>query len=66
MRMQWKLVTLFSLLILLSMQFIGAYFIQNLKSYYLNNFSHSLNAQAQFLTYYLVPYLRRILFIQAR
>ncbi|MBE3554546.1 MAG: HAMP domain-containing protein [Thermicanus sp.] len=58
MRMQWKLVTLFSLLILLSMQFIGAYFIQNLKSYYLNNFSHSLNAQAQFLTYYLVPYLR--------
>lgn len=58
MRMQWKLVTLFTLLILLSMQFIGAYFIQNIKSYYLNTFSHSLNAQAQFLTYYLAPYLK--------
>lgn len=58
MRMQWKLVTLFTLLILLSMQFIGAYFIQNIKSYYLQNFSNSLNSQAQFLTYYLVPYLK--------
>jgi two-component system sensor histidine kinase VicK len=57
-RMQWKLVIIFTLLILFSMQFIGAYFYQNLKAYYLNNFNVSINSQAQFLSYYLEPYLK--------
>jgi two-component system sensor histidine kinase VicK len=57
MRMQWKIVLIFTLLILFAMQFIGAYFIQNLKSYYIDNFNRSINAQAQLLTIPLTQYL---------
>lgn len=55
--MQWKLVLIITLLILLSMQFIGAYFIQNLKNYYMNNFTTSINTQAEILAYNLKSYL---------
>lgn len=55
--MQWKLVLIITLLILLSMQFIGAYFIQNLKNYYMNNFNVSLNTQAEILSFNLKSYL---------
>lgn len=56
-RMQWKLVLIITLLILLSTQFIGAYFIQNLKNYYMNNFNSSLNTQAEILSFNLKSYL---------
>lgn len=39
------------------MQFIGAYFIQNLKNYYMTNFNESLNTQAEILAYNLTSYL---------
>ncbi len=41
---QWKMVVIYMLLILLAMQFIGAYFAREVESYYLNSFSETLNA----------------------
>lgn len=55
--MQWKLVLIITLLILLSMQFIGAYFIQNLKNYYMDNFNESLHTQAEILSFNLKSYM---------
>ncbi|MBN6187270.1 HAMP domain-containing protein [Aneurinibacillus sp. BA2021] len=46
---QWKVVTLYLLLILIAMQVIGAYFIRATETYYLNNFSETLNTQANLL-----------------
>ena len=46
---QWKMVVIYMLLILLAMQFIGAYFAREVESYYLNSFSETLNAQASLL-----------------
>ncbi|EST51916.1 histidine kinase [Brevibacillus panacihumi W25] len=46
---QWKIVVIYMLLILLAMQFIGAYFAREVESYYINNFSEALNAQASLL-----------------
>lgn len=46
---QWKMVVIYMLLILLAMQFIGAYFAREVESYYLNSFSEALNAQASLL-----------------
>jgi two-component system sensor histidine kinase VicK len=46
---QWKMVVIYMLLILLAMQFIGAYFAREVESYYLNNFSEALNGQASLL-----------------
>lgn len=46
---QWKMVVIYMLLILLAMQFIGAYFARQVESYYVNNFSEALNGQASLL-----------------
>jgi len=46
---QWKMVVIYMLLILLAMQFIGAYFARQVESYYLNSFSEALNAQGSLL-----------------
>lgn len=46
---QWKVVILYLLLILIAMQVIGAYFIRATETYYLNNFSETLNTQANLL-----------------
>ncbi|MBO8165112.1 MAG: cell wall metabolism sensor histidine kinase WalK [Brevibacillus sp.] len=46
---QWKIVVIYMLLILLAMQFIGAYFAREVETYYTNNFSETLNAQATML-----------------
>ena len=46
---QWKMVVIYMLLILLAMQFIGAYFARQVESYYLNSFSGALNAQGSLL-----------------
>ncbi|MDA5109465.1 cell wall metabolism sensor histidine kinase WalK [Brevibacillus thermoruber] len=55
---QWKVVVIYMLLILMAMQFIGAYFAREVESYYLNNFSETLNAQASLLATHLEGYLR--------
>lgn len=54
---QWKLVVIYMLLILIAMQFIGAYFAREVESYYTNNFNETLNAQATLLATHLGKYL---------
>ncbi len=54
---QWKLVVMYMLLILMAMQFIGAYFAREVESYYTNNFNETLNAQASLLATHLGKYL---------
>ncbi|WP_047153301.1 cell wall metabolism sensor histidine kinase WalK [Aneurinibacillus tyrosinisolvens] len=54
---QWKVVTLYLLLILIAMQVIGAYFIRSAESYYVNNFTETLNTQANLLAVNLEKYL---------
>ncbi|MDF2684359.1 MAG: walK [Brevibacillus sp.] len=55
---QWKMVVIYMLLILLAMQFIGAYFAREVESYYINNFSEALNGQASLLASLLESDLR--------
>lgn len=55
---QWKMVVIYMLLILMAMQFIGAYFAREVESYYINNFSETLNAQASLLATLSQGYLR--------
>jgi two-component system sensor histidine kinase VicK len=55
---QWKLVVIYMLLILLAMQFIGAYFAREVERYYSTNFSESLNTQASLLATLLERYLQ--------
>lgn len=47
---QWKLVVIYILLIVMAMQFIGAYFTREVESYYTNTFSETLNSQATLLS----------------
>lgn len=54
---QWKLVIIYILLILISMQIIGIYFIQSLEKYYVDNFNETLYAQASLLSVNLERYL---------
>jgi two-component system sensor histidine kinase VicK len=54
---QWKVVILYLLLILIAMQVIGAYFIRAAESYYLNNFTETLNTQANLLAVNVEKYL---------
>ena len=55
--MQWKLVIIYILLIVFSMQVIGMYFIQSVEKYYLDNFDDTLKAQASLLSVNLEKYL---------
>jgi len=54
---QWKLVIIYILLIIVSMQIIGIYFIRSLEKYYLDNFNETLNTQAGLLVVHLERYL---------
>lgn len=54
---QWKVVVLYLLLILIAMQVISAYFIRAAESYYTNNFTETLNAQANLLAVNVEQYL---------
>lgn len=47
--LQWKLVVIFSLLILISVQLISVTFINSLQKFYSDDFIQSLNAQANLL-----------------
>ncbi|RNB83408.1 cell wall metabolism sensor histidine kinase WalK [Brevibacillus fluminis] len=55
---QWKVVVMYMLLILLAMQFIGAYFAREVESYYTNNFSETLNTQGTLLAANVERYFR--------
>lgn len=54
---QWKVVVIYLLLILVSMQVIGAYFIREVENYYYNNFTETLNTQSNLLAVNLQRYL---------
>lgn len=54
---QWKVVVIYLLLILVSMQVIGAYFIRQVENYYYNNFTETLNTQSNLLAVNLQRYL---------
>ncbi|GBF11527.1 cell wall metabolism sensor histidine kinase WalK [Tepidibacillus sp. HK-1] len=54
---QWKLVVIYLLLILISMQIIGIYFIRSLESYYLDNFNETFATQGNLLAVNLERYL---------
>ncbi|MCL6451061.1 MAG: cell wall metabolism sensor histidine kinase WalK [Acetobacteraceae bacterium] len=54
---QWKLVLVFTLLILLAMELVGVYLFQSLERYYLRELSSNLVPQAQVLAGLLERYL---------
>ncbi len=54
---QMKLIIIYVLLILISMQLIGVYFVSTLKSSFLQNFSDDLSKQAYLLAEYVKPYV---------
>lgn len=54
---QWKLVIIYISLILIAMQLIGIYFIRTVEQSLIDNFTESLNAQADSLAFNLEPYL---------
>lgn len=55
---QWKMVVIYMLLILMAMQFIGAYFAREVENYFVTNFSEALNGQASLLASLLESDLR--------
>ncbi len=54
---QWKLVIIYISLILIAMQIIGLYFIRTVEGSFVDNFTDSLNYQAQSLAFNVEPYL---------
>lgn len=54
-----KLVLIYLLLILFAMQLIGVYFIRSVNSYFLGNFSTTINSQARFLSTQLQRYMEQ-------
>ncbi|WP_018131049.1 ATP-binding protein [Effusibacillus pohliae] len=54
-----KLVLMYLLLILFAMQLIGVYFIRSVNSYFLGNFSTTINTQARFLSAQLERYMEK-------
>lgn len=47
--MQWKIVLMYTLLILFAIQFFGVYLLQGIEEYYLKDFSDSLETQGELL-----------------
>ena len=54
---QWKIVFLYSLIILFAMQLMGTYLVQSLESYYLRNYTDSIEAQGHLMSNFLERYL---------
>ncbi|PKM84020.1 MAG: PAS domain-containing sensor histidine kinase [Firmicutes bacterium HGW-Firmicutes-13] len=55
--MQWKIVLIFTLLILFSVQFFGVYLLQEIEEYYLKDFSTALESQGELLASFLKRHL---------
>lgn len=53
--LQWKIVFVYSVLILFSLQLISVYLVQSLERYYLRNFKDSLESQARLLSVIMAP-----------
>ncbi len=53
--LQWKIVLIYSLLLLFALQLIGVYLVQSLEQYYLNSFRSGLETQARLLSTLLAP-----------
>lgn len=53
--LQWKIVLVYSLLVLFALQLISVYLVQSLENYYLHNFIEGLETQAKLLTTFLTP-----------
>jgi two-component system sensor histidine kinase VicK len=54
---QWKLVFIYSLLIIFAMQFFAVFLTQSLERYYLNDYSRNLESQGLLLANFLERYL---------
>ncbi len=54
---QWKLIVIYTMIILVAMQVIGLYFVQATEEYYLDNFDRTLETQASLLSVNLERYL---------
>lgn len=53
--LQWKIILIYSLLLLFTLQLIGVYLVQSLEQYYLNSFRAGLETQARLLSTLLAP-----------
>jgi len=53
--LQWKIVFIYILLILLSLQLISVYLVQSLEQYYLTNYKDNLENQARLLSAFIEP-----------
>ncbi len=56
--LQWKIVTIFFLLTLIAMEFVGIFLIKNLETYYKTSFEDTINAQASLLSWSIEPYMK--------
>ncbi len=56
--LQWKIVLVYSLLLLFTLQLISVYLVQSLEQYYLHNFKTGLEYQARLLAAFLTPSLK--------
>ncbi len=55
--LQWKIIFVFLMLILFSLQLISVYLVQSLEQYYLRNFKEGLENQARLLSVFMQPAL---------
>jgi two-component system, OmpR family, sensor histidine kinase VicK len=53
--LQWKIIFIYIMLILFSLQLISVYLVQSLEQYYLTNYKESLENQAHLLSVFLEP-----------
>ena len=53
--LQWKIIFIYMLLILFSLQLISVYLVQSLEQYYLRNYKESLENQARLLSVFMQP-----------
>jgi two-component system, OmpR family, sensor histidine kinase VicK len=53
--LQWKIIFIYIMLILFSLQLISVYVVQSLEQYYLRNYKESLENQARLLSIFMTP-----------
>ncbi len=53
--LQWKIIFIYIMLILFSLQLISVYLVQSLEQYYLRNYKESLENQARLLSVFMQP-----------
>lgn len=53
--LQWKIVLIYSLLLLFTLQLIGVYLVQDLERYYLDSYKENLENQAKLISTFIAP-----------